>query len=176
MAPTVWTTVDSPIGELLLGAWQSALVAVSMQPPGSPARAPQGWRRDDGDPVLRAAARELDEYFSGTRTEFSVPLAPRGTPFQQTVWRALCEIPYGTTTTYGALARRIGHDLTASRAVGLANGRNHIAVIVPCHRVIGADGTLTGYGGGLPRKRWLLDHEAQVPGPLASLPLFAGVG
>jgi methylated-DNA-[protein]-cysteine S-methyltransferase len=175
MASTVWTVVDSPIGELLLGARDGALAVLSMGDARSRPGVPDSGLRDDADPVLCAAASQLAEYFAGTRTEFSLPLAPRGTPFQQKVWRALCEIPYGTTTTYGALARSIGHDLAASRAVGLANGRNPIGIIVPCHRVIGADGTLTGYGGGLPRKRWLLDHEAQVSGPLASLPLFAGV-
>jgi methylated-DNA-[protein]-cysteine S-methyltransferase len=102
----------------------------------------------------------LEEYFAGTRRKFSVTLDPAGTPFQHRVWAALCEIPYGTTISYGELARRIGQP-QASRAVGMANGRNPISIIVPCHRVIGANGTLTGYGGGLERKRFLLALEAK---------------
>ena len=114
------------------------------------------WRReDDAFPEVRS---ELDEYFAGERTDFGVALEMKGTPFQRTVWSALREIPYGETRSYGELARAIGNP-SAVRAVGLANGRNPIAVIVPCHRVIGADGTLTGYGGGLERKRTLLDLE-----------------
>ncbi len=104
-------------------------------------------------------ATQLDEYFAGARTAFDLPLRASGTEFQLRVWGALREIPYGETSTYGQLATRIGHD-GAARAVGVANGQNPIAVIVPCHRVIGADGTLTGFGGGLERKRLLLDLEA----------------
>jgi len=103
--------------------------------------------------------RELSEYFAGRRTSFDVPLAPRGTPFQQRVWAELVKIPFGTRATYGELARRIGRP-AASRAVGAANGANPIAIVIPCHRVVGSDGSLTGYGGGLPLKRWLLAHEA----------------
>ena len=105
-----------------------------------------------------AAARQLSEYFAGDRTDFDLDLAPSGTDFQRKVWTALSQIPYGTTESYGQLALRIGQP-TASRAVGLANGRNPIAIVVPCHRVIGSSGTLTGYAGGLERKRWLLEHE-----------------
>jgi methylated-DNA-[protein]-cysteine S-methyltransferase len=101
---------------------------------------------------------QLAEYFDGTRTAFDLPLDPIGTPFQRTVWRALVEIPYGETVTYGELAQRLGRP-SAARAVGLANGRNPIGIIVPCHRVVGANGDLTGYGGGLERKRHLLDLE-----------------
>jgi methylated-DNA-[protein]-cysteine S-methyltransferase len=107
--------------------------------------------------------RQLDEYFAGARTEFDVPMTLVGTPFQRTVWAALREIPYGETVSYGQLAERIGRR-TAVRAVGLANGRNPIGVIVPCHRVVGATGDLTGYGGGLERKRHLLDFERAVGG------------
>ncbi len=101
---------------------------------------------------------QLEEYFAGERTSFDIPLAPEGAPFEREVWRALEEIPYGETVSYGEIARRVGQP-TAARAVGTANGRNPIAVIVPCHRVIGADGSLTGYGGGLERKRLLLELE-----------------
>jgi methylated-DNA-[protein]-cysteine S-methyltransferase len=115
------------------------------------------WR--PADEPFADVRRQLSEYFDGERDEFDVPLAMTGTPFQRRVWQALQRIPYGETTTYGELARRLGRP-SASRAVGLANGRNPIAVIVPCHRVIGSDGSLTGYGGGVERKRLLLELEA----------------
>jgi methylated-DNA-[protein]-cysteine S-methyltransferase len=108
--------------------------------------------------MLRVAADQLAAYFAGERTDFDLPLSPSGTPFQLSVWRALLSIPYGETISYRELARRIGN-AKAVRAVGAANGRNPIPIIVPCHRVIGADGSLTGYGGGLPRKRLLLELE-----------------
>jgi methylated-DNA-[protein]-cysteine S-methyltransferase len=117
------------------------------------------WRRDPAP--LVDAAEQLEQYFAGERTEFELELAPRGTEFQQRVWRLLLEIPFGETTTYGALAQRLGDPRTV-RAVGLANGRNPISIVVPCHRVIGANGKLVGYGGGLDRKRALLAHEAEV--------------
>ena len=106
----------------------------------------------------RQALGQLAEYFAGSRQDFDLPLRPQGTAFQQTVWQALLDIPYGTTESYGELARRIGQP-TASRAVGLANGRNPISIVIPCHRVVGANGSLTGYGGGIERKRTLLDLE-----------------
>lgn len=108
--------------------------------------------------MLARAAAQLAAYFAGERRDFDLPLAPQGTPFQQRVWDALLAIPYGAVRSYGDVARAIGRP-AASRAVGAANGRNPIAIIVPCHRVIGASGQLTGYGGGLPTKRWLLEHE-----------------
>lgn len=115
-----------------------------------------GWEEDaDG---LSEMTRQLDEYFAGGRTEFDLELTPRGTPFQLEVWRQLCLIPYGETISYGELAKRVNRP-GAARAVGTANGQNPIAIIVPCHRVIGADGSLTGFGGGLPWKRWLLNRE-----------------
>lgn len=123
------------------------------------------WRAGSGplpEPI-RAAKRQLREYFDGERRDFDLPLAPAGTPFQRRVWDELRRIPYGETISYGELARRIGKP-TASRAVGAANGRNPLAIVVPCHRVIGADGTLTGYGGGLPVKESLLAHEQGVAG------------
>ena len=116
-----------------------------------------GWRRDDA--ALVDAVTQLDEYFAGRRRTFDLALAPRGTPFQLKVWEALRAIPYGATISYGELAARIGNR-NASRAVGLANGRNPIAIVVPCHRVISANGSLTGYGGGLDNKKTLLDLEA----------------
>jgi methylated-DNA-[protein]-cysteine S-methyltransferase len=114
--------------------------------------------RDGTARVLDQAAEQLAEYFAGERTEFDVPLAAVGTPFQQRVWRMLEKIPFGETWSYGQLAARIGRP-SASRAVGAANGKNPIGIIVPCHRVIGANGSLTGYAGGMPMKKWLLAHE-----------------
>jgi methylated-DNA-[protein]-cysteine S-methyltransferase len=152
-----WTTVDSPIDPLLLIGDETGLRELQMEPHEPPVDAV----RDDD--ALAPVAAQLRDYFAGARTRFELPLSPRGTAFQQKVWLALREIPYGRTTTYGQIASDLGQP-TASRAVGLANGRNPIAVIVPCHRVIGANGTLTGFGGGLPRKRWLLDHERSVLG------------
>jgi methylated-DNA-[protein]-cysteine S-methyltransferase len=116
------------------------------------------WVEDRNSGPLPEAIRQLGEYFTGQRRKFDLPLRLHGTEFQQRVWNVLREIPYGVTWSYGELARRIDNP-NASRAVGLANGRNPISILVPCHRVIGADGSLTGYGGGLERKRWLLAHE-----------------
>lgn len=149
---TLYDTIDSPLGELLLASDGRALTAVHMG--GAPG---PGWQRD---PVpLREAADQLQAYFAGELREFDLPLAPAGTPFQREVWEALRRIPYGETIGYGELAAAVGRP-HAARAVGAANGRNPIAVVVPCHRVIGASGALTGYGGGLGRKRLLLDLEA----------------
>ena len=117
------------------------------------------WRRDAAS--FADVASQLEQYFAGERTAFDLRLAPRGTPFQQRVWGLLREIPFGETTTYGALAQALGNPRTV-RAVGLANGHNPISIVVPCHRVIGADGSLVGFGGGLERKRALLAHEAEV--------------
>jgi methylated-DNA-[protein]-cysteine S-methyltransferase len=157
----LYTSVDSPIGELLLLGDGHALHGLWMRP-GRTAFARPGWTRADGP--FEDARGQLDEYFAGRRLTVDLPLAMAGTPFQVRVWRALLEIPYGETTTYGELARQVrpGGGWQAARAVGAANGRNPIAVVVPCHRVIGADGSLTGYGGGLERKRFLLDLEAAV--------------
>lgn len=153
----------SPIGALTLVASDEALVSIHFPP-----RAERAWDVAPEDaavveaarhPVLAQAARELREYFAGTRQRFDVALAPEGTAFQARVWLALREIPYAETTGYGVIARAIGQP-TASRAVGAANGQNPIPIIVPCHRVIGANGSLVGFGGGLPAKQWLLAHEA----------------
>ena len=157
--------LDTPVGPLFVGASaegvhlikfvdqresEAVLIAELEAAAGEPAT--RGGEASD------AAVRQLEEYFAGTRAEFDLLLAPRGTPFQLRVWEALRSIPPGETTSYGAIAELIGKP-TASRAVGAANGKNPISIVVPCHRVIGANGTLTGYGGGLPRKAWLLNHE-----------------
>lgn len=118
---------------------------------------------EGGSPLLDRIAQQMREYFAGTRRQFDLPLSPIGTPFRSRVWEELRKIPFGQTIHYGELARRVG-DVKASRAVAQANGQNFIAIVIPCHRVIGADGTLTGYGGGIERKRWLLEHEARVAG------------
>ena len=152
---TAYTTVDSPIGEILLTAEGGALTRLYM----SPFSVDPTWEHDPA--ALAEPARQLAEYFAGERTEFELELAPAGTDFQQRVWQRLLAIPYGETTTYGALALELGNPRCV-RAVGLANGRNPISIVVPCHRVIGADGTLVGYGGGLERKRALLALETEV--------------
>jgi len=144
----VQQVLDSPVGPITLTSDGSALTGLYMQPGSTDGRCA----------VLDAAAEQLDAYFAGSLTGFDVPLAMAGTPFQRSVWAALQQIPFGQTTSYRELALRIGRP-TAYRAVGLANGRNPISIIIPCHRVIGSDGSLIGYGGGLDRKRWLLAHE-----------------
>lgn len=158
------THLDTPIGPLLLAGDGHTLSFVGF-PGGSRAMQPKPqWHRDDT--AFTLARAELTAYFAGTLTQFTVPLAPAGTPFQLAVWAALRDIPYGETTSYGALARRIGRP-EASRAVGAANGANPLPVIVPCHRVIGSGGALTGFGGGIDTKKWLLDFErsGQAPAP-----------
>ena len=153
----LYTTIDSPIGELLLLGDGQALSGLYMQDGRRPIAIRSGWERSA---VPFASARtQLQEYFAGRRRTFELQLAMDGNPFERRVWRALAGIPYGETTSYGELAREIGHP-SAARAVGVANARNPIAVIVPCHRVIGASGALTGYGGGLERKRLLLELES----------------
>ncbi len=152
-----YSYLESPIGRLLLTSDGTALTGLYMEP-SRKAQCVDGWLEDATVAPLSAATRQLTEYFEGTRREFDLPLRFHGTTFQTRVWRELTEIPYGETWSYGQLARRIDKP-SASRAVGLANGRNPISILVPCHRVIGADGSLTGYGGGLERKQWLLAHE-----------------
>jgi methylated-DNA-[protein]-cysteine S-methyltransferase len=151
------TTVESPIGELTLASDGEALTGLYMTDQRHRPELPHA--EGDDDAVLAAAREQLAEYFAGERREFDLPLKPAGTPFQRAVWEALREIPYGETAGYGELANRLGRP-GAARAVGLANGRNPIAIVVPCHRVIGAAGALTGYGGGLERKRYLLELES----------------
>ena len=152
-----YTYFESPIGRLLLTSDGTALTGLYMEP-SRKAQSVDGWIQDEAVAPLSATVRQLSEYFAGTRREFDLPLRLQGTTFQTRVWRELTVIPYGQTWSYGQLAQRIDKP-SASRAVGLANGRNPISILVPCHRVIGADGSLTGYGGGLERKRWLLAHE-----------------
>ena len=154
----LYTQMDSPIGRLLLVSDGESLTGLHMDVPGRPVKGLENWVEDAGAGALPMTLLQLDEYFSGRRRDFELPLRLQGTEFQQRVWNVLREIPYGQTWSYGALARRVGNP-NASRAVGLANGRNPLSILVPCHRVIGADGSLTGYGGGLERKRWLLAHE-----------------
>ena len=156
------TTHRTPVGELTLVASDHGLRAV-LWPKLSPQRAgihPRP-RRDPDHPILRRTAQQLDEYFVGTRTGFELPLDLEGTRFQLAAWRSRAGIPFGATTTYGRQAAALGIP-TAARAVGAANGANPVCIVLPCHRVIGANGSLTGFGGGLPVKQWLLDHEAHV--------------
>ncbi len=156
---TYYTYFDSCIDPILLTSDGAALTGLYMvEHKHGPEVAPDWVHSDDAAPFAEAK-RQLAEYFAGARTEFDLPLAPEGTEFQRRVWEELTRIPYGQTISYGELARRIGQPGSA-RAVGLANGRNPISIVVPCHRVIGANGSLVGYGGGLPRKKALLAHEA----------------
>jgi len=151
---TTWSDLDSPIGPLRVHTDGTAITAVEFHP----FREATG-EMDDAHPVLVEAKRQLQSYFDGELRDFDLPLAPTGTEFRRRVWAALAEIPYGATTSYGVVARALGLAPGASRAVGTANGANPIPIVVPCHRVVGADGSLTGYAGGLERKRLLLDLE-----------------
>lgn len=153
-----YTMAPSPIGDLLLVSDGKDLIRVSMDKQKYAAEIDPEWIEKKDVPVLKLATEQLKSYFAGLLDHFDLPLAFRGTEFQNKVWSELTKIPYGQTISYGELARRVGSP-KASRAVGLANGKNPIAIIVPCHRVIGANGTLTGYGGGLPRKKKLLELE-----------------
>jgi methylated-DNA-[protein]-cysteine S-methyltransferase len=159
-----YTLIASPLGDLLAQRDDLGITGLYL-PTGKNAATPgTDWARDDDAfDDLRA---QLAQYFAGALREFSLPLNARGSAFQKRVWAALAEIPYGETATYGQTANAIGTP-TASRAVGLANGQNPISIVVPCHRVIGANGSLTGYGGGLEAKRWLLSHEAAHAGLFA---------
>lgn len=164
---TITTTMDSPIGALTLTAVGGVLTGVYMHEQRHLPKIPANSQRDDAG--LAHVVEQLEAYFAGELLDFDLPMQTNGTEFQRRVWSSLCEIPYGETISYGELARWVGNP-KASRAVGLANGRNPIAIVVPCHRVIGANGSLTGYGGGLDRKVWLLEHEATH----VSKPLRAG--
>lgn len=158
-----YCSYSSPVGELVLTSDGEALTGLHLpRQDGSPAALSGAeWRRDEAP--FREAIAQLDEYFGGERTTFRLRMSMGGTPFQRLAWDALLTIPFGGTISYAEQARRIGRP-GAARAVGAANGRNPIAIVVPCHRVIGSSGTLTGYGGGLPLKEWLLNHEAEVAG------------
>lgn len=158
------TTYQSPVGELLLVASDSGLRAVLWpDDTAERARVKLGDSKPGNNEVLAQATRELDEYFAGKRQDFDVALDPIGTDFQKAVWTSLRKIRYGTTQSYGDQAEVIGRP-TAVRAVASANGKNPISIVVPCHRVIGSNGKLTGFAGGLDAKRWLLDHEAANAG------------
>ena len=152
---TRFTRLETPIGELVLTATDTALTGIHF-----PRRVESfdGWIPRDND-ILERAKAQLGEYFARLRTTFDLPLEPTGTPFEQKVWEQLSTIPYGVTLSYGELAKRLGSE---ARAVGAANGKNPIPIVVPCHRVIGAKGELTGFGGGIERKRWLLTHEGAL--------------
>lgn len=161
MSDTVYfDEMDSPIGTLRLVADADGLREIRFEQERHPKQDGAGWVQ--AERPLASARRQLQEYFAGRREHFTLPLHPLGTPFQLEVWRELAKIPYGVTISYGELARRIGKP-SAMRAVGAANGRNPIPIVVPCHRVIGADGSLTGFGGGLPIKHFLLTLEHALP-------------
>ena len=167
---TAHATMSSPVGKLLLVASEAGLVAVRFEQNrhGTDPRAlsvPHEHATPAEARILDAARAQLDEYFAGARVEFALSLDAQGTTFQRRVWAALGGIPFGQTVSYAELARRTG-DVKAVRAVGAANGRNPIPIIVPCHRVIGSSGSLVGFGGGLDRKQWLLEHEGALTGHL----------
>ncbi|GAB6899966.1 methylated-DNA--[protein]-cysteine S-methyltransferase [Kineosporia succinea] len=161
--PITWSVLPSPVGDLLLISETGALTGLFFSPHKESHKQWDEVRftgvQDDTEPVLVSVTMQLRAYFAGELTRFDVPLRPAGTPFQLGVWERLRHIDYGRTTSYGDIAAELGMVPGASRAVGLANGANPISIIVPCHRVIGANGSLTGYGGGLDRKRYLLDLE-----------------
>ena len=153
--------INSPVGKLKLIASASALVGVLWERENRNRITLEAQNLDPHHPILVKAERQLSEYFAGKRTQFELPLAPRGTEFQKKVWRSLRQIPFGETKSYAEIARTIGSP-RASRAVGAANGKNPLSIVVPCHRVIGASGALTGFGGGLETKTQLLALEARV--------------
>ncbi len=162
------TIVDSPVGPLFLAADAQGLRAIEFRDNRHPVLRGEDWREGDS-PLLRRAREQLDEYFAGHRRDFDLPLSPQGTAFQREVWTTLASIPYGGTISYAQLAARVGRP-TAMRAVGAANGRNPLPIVLPCHRVIGADGSLTGFGGGLPTKQYLLKLEGALPGDFDLFP------
>jgi len=158
-------TLSTPIGTLTIAADQDGLRHVLFPENKYDVEGRASWQRDAA--ALRVARGQLEAYFAGERRDFELSLSPAGTPFQCKVWRTLAEIPFGRTWSYGELARRIG-DPSAVRAVGAANGRNPLPLVLPCHRVIGSNGKLTGFGGGLPLKQWLLEHEGAIQPRLSS--------
>ena len=161
-----YSIIDSPVGHLLLAADEESLRILNFQGGKHKVEPEPHWRQSNR--LLDEAERQLHDYFAGRRREFQLSLRPTGTPFQMRAWKALQQIPYGTTRTYGEQARHVGNP-RASRAVGAANGRNPIAIIIPCHRVIGGNGRLVGFGGGLDTKRRLLELEAGVSVPVRQL-------
>ncbi|MGW3342496.1 methylated-DNA--[protein]-cysteine S-methyltransferase [Nonomuraea rubra] len=170
----IYTTIDSPLGEILLAGDGTALTRVSFDVAASGDGAGQRHapftEARAGHELFAEAERQLGEYFAGERTSFDLPLRPRGTAFQERVWAELARLPYGTTTSYGALAARVGAPADRIRAVGGAVGANPLLVLLPCHRVVAADGALTGYAGGLERKRALLTLEGVLQPQLWSTP------
>jgi methylated-DNA-[protein]-cysteine S-methyltransferase len=159
----LFTQIESPIDPLMLVSDGENLTGLYMNVHKWGPNSTEGWTQDDRLPLFTRAQSQLEAYFAGELREFDLPLRMAGTEFQRQVWNGLKQIPYGETLSYGAFAKRLGKP-NGSRAVGLANGKNPISIVVPCHRVIGADGSLTGYGGGLPRKQTLLNLEAKVAG------------
>src|SRR5262249_30585646 len=161
-----FTSLDSPVGELFLTSNGEAITELFMEKHKGGPKPINEWRRDDD--LFREAADQLRAYFDGELTAFDLHLAASGARFQQGVWAELRKIPYGSTVSYGELARRLGNP-NASRAVGSANGSNPISIIIPCHRVIGSNGKLTGYGGGIERKKFLLEFEAKTRAKMNSI-------
>lgn len=157
----IYRRIPSPVGPLLIAGDGARLRLIEFHAPRHRVKRDSEWREGDCD-LLRQAQMQLDEYFAGRRRAFDLPLSPVGTPFQQAVWRELAGIPFGTTISYAQLATRLGRP-SATRAVGAANGRNPLPFVLPCHRVIGADGSPTGFGGGLPTKQFLLRMEGALP-------------
>ena len=160
-AQVIYRHVESPVGPLLLAGNEAGLRLIEFHTPRHPMSRVADWYEGD-HAVLRRTQQQLGEYFAGMRRDFDLPLAPLGTEFQCQVWWQLANIPFGQTISYSELAQRLGRP-TATRAVGAANGRNPIPIVLPCHRVIGADGNLTGFGGGLPTKQFLLQLEGALP-------------
>jgi methylated-DNA-[protein]-cysteine S-methyltransferase len=170
MATIHYRRIHSPVGMLTVAASDAGLHAIEFPSNRHPQQR-AGWREGE-HPLLRQAQAQLEEYFVGDRQAFDLPLAPQGTPFQREVWFALAAIPYGQTASYAQLATRVDRP-AASRAVGAANGRNPLPIVLPCHRVIGADGSLTGFGGGLPTKRFLLELEGALARQTPATDLFS---
>lgn len=159
MVDYIW--IDSPLGSLLLTADGRSLTGLYLKGQKHFPTQKEEWRETPLSELFAQTQEQLNQYFAHQRQTFDLPLAPQGTPFQQQVWQLLRQIPFGETTSYGTLAQRLGQS-TASRAVGAANGRNPISIIVPCHRVVATSGKLTGYAGGVDRKQWLLQHEQRA--------------
>jgi methylated-DNA-[protein]-cysteine S-methyltransferase len=157
----IFRRIDSPVGPLLIAGNDTGLQLIEFHTPRHPMSRGDQWHEGD-HAVLRETQRQLGEYFAGIRRHFELPLAPQGTEFQRQVWWELANIPFGGTISYAQLALRVGRP-TATRAVGAANGRNPVPIVLPCHRVIGSDGSLTGFGGGLPTKQFLLQLEGALP-------------
>lgn len=165
--PTYYCTMESPIGTLVLAGDGRRLRELHFPLPHERRRIGAGWIEDSRKFV--EPRQQLEAYFDGRLTEFAIDVEPAGNGFQRAVWAALADIPYGETVSYGDIARRIGEPVSASRAVGAANGANPVPIIIPCHRVVGADGSLTGFGGGLDIKQFLLDLEFRVRPPAGTL-------